>query len=325
VRDDATAASLGRYAFEANRMSKDPDRAARIDALQQLISTGMASGEAQSLDLLSFLSRMRRRLGSIPKGSWNAHVGLPKSVAETVDCKRYLVVMGGDIYIPTDRKDYLMVEHAAEDLDFLTTNEAAAVAGADVRLVNRLFDEDILPDALVSTAPVRRIRSGACVFVRFYSEAEDILTAHERRAVIEYFCRVDPRPVAWRAREWSKARPRLIYRHKDLMTLDFDHLIEDTLVGHRKLALSNAMVVEDPKILGGTPVIKGTRIPVYDVAASAASGLSPDEIREDYPNLDREKIELAIFYAKANPRRGRPKSSPGRKEVSRKIIQRRSG
>ena len=32
------------------------------------------------------------------------------------------------------------------------------------------------------------------------------------------------------------------------------------------------MVVEDPEILSGTPVIRGTRIPVYDVAAQAEGG-----------------------------------------------------
>jgi uncharacterized protein (DUF433 family) len=26
------------------------------------------------------------------------------------------------------------------------------------------------------------------------------------------------------------------------------------------------MVIEDPEILSGTPVIKGTRVPVYDIA-----------------------------------------------------------
>lgn len=40
----------------------------------------------------------------------------------------------------------------------------------------------------------------------------------------------------------------------------------------RRLAQARQMVVEDPKILSGTPVIKGTRVPLYDVAAAVDLG-----------------------------------------------------
>jgi uncharacterized protein (DUF433 family) len=40
-----------------------------------------------------------------------------------------------------------------------------------------------------------------------------------------------------------------------------------------ELDKARALVVEDPEILSGTPVIRNTRIPVYDTAASVAAGL----------------------------------------------------
>jgi uncharacterized protein (DUF433 family) len=67
------------------------------------------------------------------------------------------------------------------------------------------------------------------------------------------------------------------------------------------------MVVSDPEILSGTPVIRGTRVPVYDVAASVASGIPIDRILSAYPGLQREHVELATIYAEANPQRGRPR------------------
>jgi uncharacterized protein (DUF433 family) len=67
------------------------------------------------------------------------------------------------------------------------------------------------------------------------------------------------------------------------------------------------MVVEDLDILGGTPVIRGTRIPVYDIAAAVAAGLPQDRIRSAYPALDDRTIELATIYAEAIPPRGRPR------------------
>ena len=44
----------------------------------------------------------------------------------------------------------------------------------------------------------------------------------------------------------------------------------------------------DPKKLGGKPVIKGTRIPVY---------LIIEEILKEYPELTEEDVKEAIKYA----------------------------
>ncbi|MGO9435031.1 MAG: DUF433 domain-containing protein, partial [Terracidiphilus sp.] len=56
-----------------------------------------------------------------------------------------------------------------------------------------------------------------------------------------------------------------------------------------------------------TPVIRGTRIPVYDVASLVDAGTPLEELREIYPKLTPSQIELASMYAKANPQRGRPR------------------
>ena len=58
------------------------------------------------------------------------------------------------------------------------------------------------------------------------------------------------------------------------------------------------MVVEDPEILSGTPVIKGTRVPVYDIAAAIDSGTAIDRILKSYPSLKDWQVELASAYAK---------------------------
>ena len=74
-----------------------------------------------------------------------------------------------------------------------------------------------------------------------------------------------------------------------------------------QLKRAHEMVIEDPEILSGTPVIKGTRVPVYDVAAAVESGTSTDRILKSYPSLEDWQVELASLYAKAIPPRGRPK------------------
>ncbi len=61
------------------------------------------------------------------------------------------------------------------------------------------------------------------------------------------------------------------------------------------------LVVEDPYILSGTPVIRGTRVPVHDVAAQLASGVPMDRILDTYPSLTARQVELAAVYAAATP------------------------
>jgi uncharacterized protein (DUF433 family) len=56
-------------------------------------------------------------------------------------------------------------------------------------------------------------------------------------------------------------------------------------------------IVCDPAILGGKPIIRGTRISVEFVLELIASGASRDEILLAYPHLSAEDIEDAVRYA----------------------------
>lgn len=62
------------------------------------------------------------------------------------------------------------------------------------------------------------------------------------------------------------------------------------------------MMIDDrieinPKKMGGKPVIRGTRIPVYFILELLANGWSFEEILESYPQLTKEDILAAIRYA----------------------------
>ena len=213
----------------------------------------------------------------------------------------------------------------ALEAELLTTAEAAVVSGVEVRDVNRLIDEHILPEDLYVNEDSRRVWAGSCAFIRFYFGAADALTALERKYAIDVVCReAKTRDTVRLIKTWRSKRPNWRVEHSFLM-LNFDRFIADTLAEHDKLTRARANVVEDPGILGGTPVIKGTRVPVYDIAASAMAGIPLERIKASYPSLTDETIELALLYAKASPPRGRPRRM--RKFVlaspSRKIARRR--
>jgi uncharacterized protein (DUF433 family) len=72
-----------------------------------------------------------------------------------------------------------------------------------------------------------------------------------------------------------------------------------------KLTKARQMVISDPDIRGGEPIIKGTRIPVHMIAEMLQKGALESELVEDY-RLTPKQIELAGLYARAYPRRGRP-------------------
>jgi uncharacterized protein (DUF433 family) len=53
----------------------------------------------------------------------------------------------------------------------------------------------------------------------------------------------------------------------------------------------------DPKVCGGKPCIKGTRIWVSLILDFLAEGVSEAEILSDYPQLKPEDIRACIAYA----------------------------
>ncbi len=56
-------------------------------------------------------------------------------------------------------------------------------------------------------------------------------------------------------------------------------------------------ITRDPKICGGQPVIKGTRVTLRTVLASLAEGADVSEILADFPSLTEEAVRAAIVFA----------------------------
>ena len=56
-------------------------------------------------------------------------------------------------------------------------------------------------------------------------------------------------------------------------------------------------IISDPEILGGKPIIKGSRISVEMILEFISSGASIDDIIKTYPHLSKESVSEAIKYA----------------------------
>ena len=79
------------------------------------------------------------------------------------------------------------------------------------------------------------------------------------------------------------------------------------------------LIAQDPNILGGKPVIAGTRMSVEVILEFLAGGMEIREMLKEYPFLTRGQIQAAIQYAadKVGTRttleekvQGRPRATP---------------
>ena len=188
--------------------------------------------------------------------------------------------------------------------EMLKATEAAVVARVSLRDVNRVIDERILPETLVSVENGRYVLGAACTLIAFYFESAKRLTSEERLFAIRS---AEPRLRRWnRAATEAMLKADWTVRH-DFLTIDLLPFFERSVARLERLDAAREVVTISDDIMGGTPVISGTRVPVHDVAAALAAGVPAKEILEDYPSLTEDRLELAALYAEANPLRGRPK------------------
>lgn len=177
----------------------------------------------------------------------------------------------------------------------LSLTEAAVVTGLKVKEINKAIDNKVV--RVSRTRVIKGIRQA-----RLVPEQELVGLQLEEEL------------SAWIS---LNARKKIIRKViADHLTTDFSP--SDTLVirissardrlasGLRKLRRSREMIMSSPDVMGGEPIIKGTRIPVVLISEMMASGTSVEDILDGYPSLSREQVELAVIYAKAYPRRGRP-------------------
>lgn len=61
-------------------------------------------------------------------------------------------------------------------------------------------------------------------------------------------------------------------------------------------------ITSDPNIRGGRPCLRGSRITVAEVLELLASGMTENEILEDFPTLTREHLNGCLAFAAAQER-----------------------
>ncbi len=186
---------------------------------------------------------------------------------------------------------------SASQRTLMTANEAASVTGVPLRQVHRIIDAGLLGGAVKRRDKARLLVPNALVALKLAHQTADVLTLHSRRAVIAASIR----------------RPRQSMIRTDLVAVDVRPAARAVRSGLSQLSKARGIVSSAPGVLGGTPVFKGTRIPVHDIADMLANGDKPAAIVKAYPPLDEDRVRLAAIYALAYPPRGRPRTKSPRR------------
>lgn len=61
--------------------------------------------------------------------------------------------------------------------------------------------------------------------------------------------------------------------------------------------MTHGRIEINPEVMGGKPVIRGTRIPVELVLRKLGVGMAPEEILADHPTLTLDDIRAAQAFA----------------------------
>jgi uncharacterized protein (DUF433 family) len=180
-----------------------------------------------------------------------------------------------------------------------TPAQAAAVTGLPLAAVHKAIDTRLIrPRIARSGAVVRRLLTREhLIFLQLEAEGLRLLPVGIRREIAESIRR-------------SPRTEELAVASATALLIEIAPAMRKVERQLKQLARIQQMVVSDPDIMRGTPVFKGTRIPVDLVADMLAQGAAVDEILEGYPTLDKEKIAIAPLYMRAFPRRGRPSRRP---------------
>ena len=186
-----------------------------------------------------------------------------------------------------------MTMHATE----FTAAEASWMTGLSVKAVNKAIEDAAVPVRTVRAGRRRRryVPYESLVCLQLHAEGLNQLPLRVRRDV---FRRVLREPQEKQL------------RYTDALIIDVGGARMKLSSKLEELERTATMIHSDPEIMGGTPVFRGTRIPVYLIADMIERETPLGEILDGYPSLTRHMAEYARIYAATHPKRGRPPVQP---------------
>jgi uncharacterized protein (DUF433 family) len=171
----------------------------------------------------------------------------------------------------------------------LTANEAAYVVDVPLKQVHRIIDTEILGDRALRHGP-RSIARKDLVGLKLAHLTLETMSLDTRKRLVAAALRT---PTVNAVSEGDVA-------------IALAPIRDDIRARLSTLDRANDLVHSDPAILNGAPSFVGAAVSVHEVAERVMGGENSKAVAMDYPRLTPAQVELAVVYARVNPRRGRP-------------------
>ncbi|WP_376694376.1 DUF433 domain-containing protein [Wenzhouxiangella sp. EGI_FJ10409] len=194
----------------------------------------------------------------------------------------------------------------------IETRVAATVAGQTPKAIRQEFQR-VLKRSAVSAGRARlQLSFRDVIYFCFKKELEQegiSVGPDERRELYSVF----RRNVALSGR-WRRDGQQLKRSGNVPVVFDLGPIINRSSSELRAYRLGSTRIERNPEICGGQPVFRGTRVPVQQVVEQIRQGVPVEQLREDYPALDRAALSYAALKARMGNDPGRP---PGRLQIRR--------
>lgn len=172
----------------------------------------------------------------------------------------------------------------------LTRKEVEVIAGIPPSVLNKAIEQKVVP---VRDAQIDPHDLAALTFIR---DLPFPLSVVAKRALAAWM------RIAAEGDQFELAPGLLAKRTAELETAVHDALayLQDRERYYNR----------DLEIMGGEPVVKGTRVPLRSIAAAYAAGDTFEVLARSFPHVEPAAFRFALRWAKCHPQRGRPAGIP---------------
>ena len=155
-----------------------------------------------------------------------------------------------------------------------TATEAAAVTGLSVKAVNKAIENKLVPTKSSALWQIRKryLSNVGLVCLQLSLKGNEISASPNAQACLS---------------SGRQAPRQEIIRQSDALFIDLKTARQTLASRLFDLRKAKQMIIRDPEILNGMPVVRGTRVPVYLIVDMLNDGTTIQDILEGYPSRRR--------------------------------------
>ena len=184
------------------------------------------------------------------------------------------------------------------------TRVAAAITALKPNLIRQEFSRVLGLPADSDGRMRHRLAFREVVYFKLKGSLEEagvVLKPEDRRDLYRTLQRKQTQVGAWRR------IGRKVVRVGDVpLTFDLTQIVHSTHLALREFRTGSDLIEARPEVCSGEPVFKDTRVPLAQVVEQLRRGVTPAEIKADYPQLGERALRYAQILSRLGNAPGRP-------------------